>query len=156
MLDREGLDWALRIGQLNLRFRMDGVVIQDVDNKGAIEATAKLVITRPEVLLPQLRGYVAGCGWWVYFHVGKTGVTVRYTRLKEATTAELLLSIADSEGIERDVGYVRMVLDGNWNLRGCAVSDVALTEDFLRGLISSILQKKAKETAQEPAEEKGD
>jgi hypothetical protein len=149
MLDKDGLDWVLRTSQLTLRFRLDGVVIHDIVSNGTIEVTPKRVTTHPEVSLPQLRGFIPDGGWWVYFHVGKIGVTVRYTQTKnEVTVAELLLSIANTEGIEEDVGYVRLTLDGNWNLRSCVISDVPLTDDFLHRLLFTILQKTVKETAE--------
>jgi hypothetical protein len=153
MVDKDGLDWVLRTSQLTLRFRLDGVAILDVVSNGTIEVTANGIATHPKVLLPNLRGFIPDGGWWVYFHVGRMGVTVRYTRSNEFAVAELLFSLVKIEGIEEDVGYVRLTLDGNWNLRNCVVSDILLTEDFLRRLIFNILQTSVKETAQEKGEQ---
>lgn len=156
MIDKDRMDWVLRTSQLTLRFRLDGVAILDVVSNGTIEATPKQVATHPKVLLPQLRGFVPDGGWWVYFHEGRLGVTVRYTQTTVATVAELLFSLANNDGIEEDVGYIRLTLDGNWNLISCVVSDAPLVEDFLHRLMFSIMQKVIKETVEgKPADERG-
>jgi len=147
MLDKHGSDWVLRVGRIMLRFRPDGVVINSIESYGKIEVTSRGVVSRPAVQVTNLSGFEE-IGWWVYFCAGRLGVTVRYRSNgipflesdKGIAVAELWLGLADANGIEEDVGNIRLTQDGYGNLLGCHVSDVALTEDFLHRLLFTVQQ----------------